>query len=76
MIQTNRKRGPRMDRILVMMFAENISMKELATRLGLTVQAVNDYFHNDDCKLSRLEEITDACGYSLKWELVKKENQR
>lgn len=73
MIQTNRKRGPRLDSVLLVMFKENISVKELATRLGMTPQAVNDYFHNDDCKLSRLEDIATACGYQLKWELVKKE---
>ena len=74
MIYSNRKRGPRLDPLLVQMFADKVSIKELAQRLGMTQAAVNDWFKNDDCKLSRLEQMAEALGYKLRWTLEKEGN--
>lgn len=71
MINSNRKRGPRLDPLLVQMFADHVSIKNLASRIGMTQAAVNDWFKNDDCKLSRLEQMAEALGYKVRWTLEK-----
>lgn len=45
---------------------DNLSIKDVANRTGMTIQYISFLFRKDDMKLSRAENIAKAYGYTLK----------
>ena len=56
------------------MFEENVTLVELSGRLGTTFQNLGAKFKRNNFKISDLEKISDALGYDLKIEFIKKES--
>jgi len=69
---STRKTGRRLRPVVIAMMDENVSISDLADRLGLSRQSVNRWFQVDDIRFTSLEEMVDALGYELEWRLVKK----
>ena len=72
---STRKAGRRLRPVIIAMMDENVSISDLADRLGLSRQSVNRWFQVDDIRVTSLEEMVDALGYELEWKLVKKTPQ-
>ncbi len=70
---SSRKTGRRLRPVMIAMMDENISIADLAERLGLSRQSVNRWFQVDDLRFTSLEDIGEAMGYDLEWQLVKRE---
>lgn len=70
---STRKAGRRLRPVMIAMMDENVSVADLADRLGLSRQSVNRWFQVDDVRFTNLEDMVDALGYDLEWELVKRE---
>lgn len=70
-INTSRKSGKRMRPALDTLLDENVSISELAEKMGMSRSALNRWFQLDDARLSGLEEIGKALGYHVEWKLVK-----
>lgn len=70
---STRKSGRRLRPVMIAMMDENVSVADLADRLGLSRQSVNRWFQIDDLRFTNLEDMVDALGYDLEWELVKRE---
>lgn len=70
---SSRKAGRRLRPVMIAMMDENVSVADLAERLGLSRQSVNRWFQVDDLKFTNLEDMVDALGYDLEWQMIKKE---
>lgn len=57
---------------MIAMMDENVSVADLADRLGLSRQSVNRWFQVDDVRFTNLEDMVDALGYDLEWDLIKR----
>lgn len=71
---STRKGGKRLRPVIIAMMDENVSISDLADKLGLSRQSVNRWFQIDDVKFTSLEEIGEALGYDLEWKFVKKDS--
>ena len=69
---STRKAGRRLRPVIIAMMDENVSISDLADKLGLSRQSVNRWFQVDDIRFTSLEEMVDALGYELEWRLVRK----
>ena len=58
--------------MMIAMMDENVSVADLADRLGLSRQSVNRWFQVDDVRFTNLEDMVDALGYDLEWDLIKR----
>lgn len=56
----------RLDPIDSIVGIAGLSYKELAVRLGVTRETVFAWRRNDDMKFSRMAEIADLCGFTLR----------
>jgi len=72
-LSTGVKHGKRLTPVLKYLIDESISLSELARRCGLTRQAMSLRIAKDDCRLSDLEQMAEAAGYTLEWSWKKKE---
>ena len=72
---SSRKTGRRLRPVMIAMMDENVSIADLAERLGLSRQSVNRWFQVDDLRFTSLEDIGDAMGYDLEWQLVKRSEE-
>lgn len=70
-INTNRTSSKRMRPAVDLLLDENISIAELAEKLGMSRSSLNRWFQLDDAKLSGLEEIGKVLGYRVEWKFVK-----
>ena len=70
---SSRKTGRRLRPVMIAMMDENVSVADLAGKLGLSRQSVNRWFQVDDMRFTNLEDVVDALGYDLEWQLVKRD---
>jgi lambda repressor-like predicted transcriptional regulator len=47
-------------------YPDGLSLQKLSEDIGVTVGALSNMFNRDNVKLSRIEEIADKYGYTLK----------
>lgn len=69
------KRGARLRPVLHCMIDENVTVTELAERLGMSRQGVNLRLAKGDCALSEMEKMAKALGYKFEWKLTKIEKK-
>ena len=69
---STRKTGRRLRPVIIAMMDENVSVADLAGRMGLSRQSVNRWFQIDDLRFTNLEEMVNALGYDLEWQITKK----
>jgi|GEM_PF-2510491 len=68
--------GNRLNTILKCMIDEHVTIADLAEQIGITRQGMTLRFKADDCRLSDMEEMAEALGYTFKWEFIKKEENK
>lgn len=67
------KKGFRLRPVFDYLMDENVSLAELARRVGISRQSMSTRFAVDDCKVSDMEKMASALGYEFEWTFKKKE---
>ena len=67
----SKNRGERLKPILHSLIERNMSVTELAEKLGMTRQGLNLRFAKGDCNLSDMEAMAEALGYKFDWTWTK-----
>ena len=67
----SKNRGERLKPILHSLIERNMSVTELAEKLGMTRQGLNLRFAKGDCNLSDMEEMAKVLGYKFEWTWTK-----
>ncbi|MCQ2147806.1 MAG: helix-turn-helix transcriptional regulator [Bacteroidales bacterium] len=70
-INPNRTPSKRMRPAVDLLIDENISIAELAAKMGMSRSSLNRWYQIDDARLSGLEEMAKALGYHVEWKFVK-----
>lgn len=73
-INPSRTPSKRMRPAVNLLIDENISIADLAEKMGMSRSSLNRWFQIDDTRLSGLEEIGNALGYHVEWKFVKDQN--
>ncbi len=66
------KKGFRLRPVFDYLMDENVSLAELARRVGISRQSMSTRFAVDDCKVSDMEKMAEAMGYEFVWSFRKK----
>ncbi len=66
------QRDPCLQPLLDILLKENISISELAQRLGMSRSGLSYRFLTGNCSMKDMDQIGEAIGYDFTWKMKKK----